>query len=825
MHHPRLFLISTLVHCSVFLVGFPALADTPTQATEPISGPKLEVSPIVGTIEVDGDLSDSGWRNVARATGFVEVGPGDNTVPAVPSAAMITYDQSHLYVALIAWDDPTQVRASMCDRDAIFRDDHFGLLLDTYGDYAWAYEIFVNPLGMQGDRRLLGDGSEDPSLDLVFESEGMVTDSGYQAELAIPFASLRFPDKPEQTWRLTFWRDRQRENRYRYSWAPLDRDNACFFCPWGTLTGIRNVKPSSNFDILPNVITHQSGAMGSSSIPDSHFDSSDPEAELSINARYGLSTSSSVEVTVNPDFSQVESDAGQIDVNETFALYYPERRPFFQEGSDLYGSFFNIIHTRTINDPIVAGKFTGQFGNYSFAYMAARDQHSPLVVPLRESSCALALESSTENILRARRTFGQDSYVGVIVTDRRTDSDTRVDTLYPPIDDTLYERMIDTVNYSSGSGTTYGVDSRIRLNRNLSLELMGLGSHTREPRGDGLIRTDGTFDYGGRTIALDGESFDGHALHAGFNWGGRCWDWVLSYQELSPTFRADNGWMTANDRRQLNYWTGLVFQPNRSWLIEWGPQMNLGRVFSHRARVNLDPGTFDPGILDEWWRPGIYLNLKGQTSLTLEYMASREWYLGQLFTGISRGFVNLNARPSGAVDLQAYFEYGHKVVRFLPRKGILTNLSLYGGFKPTQRVRIDQEFDYQSMKNRDNYMEAHPDSDRTIYSVSIFRTRFSYQFTREWFLRLIVEYGDNNNTQDPNYLSVEPLLTYRINPFTMFYIGASWGGRHFKDGYVFERETELGDGTVRALPADWNKPTWRLERAQVYAKFQYLFRL
>jgi hypothetical protein len=375
MQHARTFPIFTLLLLN-FMAAPGVSADTPAQAPEPNFTPSLHIAPIEGTVEVDGDLSDSGWRNAAHATGFVEINPGDNAVPAVPSAAMMTYDESNLYIAFIAWDDPTQVRASMSDRDAIFRDDYFGVLLDTYGDYAWGYEIFVNPLGMQGDLRLTSDGNEDETLDLVFQSEGKVTDSGYQVELAIPFASLRFPDKPEQTWRLNFWRDRQRENRNQYSWTAQDRDNACWVCQWGTLTGIKNVKPSSNIDILPNVVSYQSGAMGSSSVPDSPFDSEDPDAEFSVNARYGISTNSSVEVTVNPDFSQVESDGGQIDVNETFALYFSERRPFFQEGADLYRSFLRVIHTRTVNDPILAGKFTGQFGRYSLAFLTARDEHA-----------------------------------------------------------------------------------------------------------------------------------------------------------------------------------------------------------------------------------------------------------------------------------------------------------------------------------------------------------------------------------------------------------------------------------------------------------------
>jgi len=824
MHLDRTLRILTLVVAALGVGIFPILANSP-ESVEPNFNPALHISPVEEGIKVDGDLSDSGWRGAARATGFVEVDPGDNTAPDVRSAALMTYDESRLYIALIAWDDPLQIRASMSDRDAIFRDDYFGILLDTYGDYAWGYEIFVNPLGIQGDLRIHSDGNEDISLDLVFESEGIVTDSGYQVEMAIPFASLRFPDRPEQTWRLNFWRDRQRDNRYKYSWNAQDRDNACFICQWGTLTGISNVKPGSNLDILPNVVSYQSGAMGNRSVPDSEFDRDNPDAEFSLNARYGLSTNSSVELTVNPDFSQVESDAGQIDVNETFALYFPERRPFFQEGSDLYRSYFNIIHTRTVNDPILAGKFTGQFGRNSVACLLARDQNSPLIVPLRERSESAPLDGSVVTILRGRRTFGQDSYVGFVLTDRRTDADEQVDTLYEEVDDTTWSRLVDTVHYSAGSGTTFGIDGRVRLNRNYQTSFMVLGSHTAELEGENLIRTDELFDYGKHTVAMDGESFGGHAVYLALSRGGRYWDLTLDYQSVSPTFRTDNGWMTANDRQMLNLWTGVTFRPNREWLVEWGPRMNVGRVYNHRATVNINPATFNTGTRDEWWRTGVYLGLKGQTSLTLEYMASREWFRNELFTGISRGFANFQTRPFGWLELGGSFEYGRKVIRFIPRMGILTNLSLWGSFNVSQRLKLQPEFDYQKMNNRDHYLEGSPGAERTLYSVSILRTRVNYQFTREWFLRVIFEFGDFNDTQSPNYLAVEPLLTYRINPFTLFYIGASWGGRRFNDGYEFSRETNLSDGTIRIEGDQWDGSTWRLERVQVFAKFQYLFRL
>jgi hypothetical protein len=825
-------LLCLLTVLAVWLTFSTVRADT-TSVASPDFHPVLDVRPAGGTIEIDGDLTDPGWTNAARAEGFVEVNPGDNLPPAVRSAALVTYTESHLYIAMIAWDDPHQVRASMSDRDAIFRDDYFGIMLDTYGDYAWGYEIFVNPFGIQGDLRISSNGMEDESLDLVFESRGIVTDSGYQVELAIPFASLRFPERPEQTWRMNFWRDRQRENRFRYSWTAQDRDNDCYVCQWGTLTGIKDVKPGSSLDILPNILSHQSGSMAHASQPDSRFESEDPDAELSLNARYGLSTNASLELTLNPDFSQVESDAGQIDVNETHALFFNERRPFFQEGSDLYGAPFNIIYTRTINDPIIASKFTGQFGRFSLAYLLARDEHSPLIVPLRERSETISLGKSTVNILRGRQTFGQDSYVGFVITDRRTDKGQRVDTLYELLNDSIYARSIDTVRYKAGSGTAFGLDGRIRLNQSTKFEFMTVGSHTVEPDGSralepfggGLLRTDEMFDYGSKTVELDGESYSGQAVMAAFSRGGRYWDMALEYRGLSPTFRPDNGWIYGNDRQEIGLSNAVTFRPNRTWLVEWGPRLEIGRMYTHRATVSLNPATFRNGIRDEWFIPEIYIGSKNQTEFEVRYIASREWHDGKTFTGISIGEVELYTTPAGWLQLSGSFEYGKRVSRQEMVLGIMTNYAFYGTIRPTSRLRIDPSFESQKLNHRDNYMIGNPDAPRAIFSVSIFRTRINYQFSREWFLRLVVECGDNNETQDPNYLTVEPLLTYRINPFTLFYVGASWGGKHFDSDYEFERETTLADGAIELHRDRLDDPVWRLERAQLFAKFQYLFRL
>ncbi len=808
MQHSR-FLWTVLSFAILTLTGSTVTAQEAV-AFQPNLNPTLNVEPTTGSFEIDGDLSDAGWQTAARAGNFSEVGPGDNTRPDVRSEALITYDESNLYVALIAYDNRDDIRASMSDRDNIFRDDYMGLLFDTYGDHAWAYEIFVNPYGIQGDLRQTSNGGEDISLDLVFESRGIVTDSGYQVELAIPFASLRFPDQTEQVWRATFWRDRQRDNRYRYSWSAQDLDNSCWLCTWGTLTGIRDIKPGTNLDILPNIIAYQSGGMNNTGIPDSDYGADDPDAELSLNVRYGLSTNSSLEVTVNPDFSQVESDAGQIDVNETFALSYPERRPFFQEGSDLYQSFVSVAYTRSINDPVAAAKLTGQWGRYSLIYLAARDDNTPLTIPLRETSFTVGLENSTVNILRGRRTFGQDSYAGFFLTDRRVDG---------------------TVDYEAGSGSVLAFDSRIRLNSNYRLQLMALGSHTKEPNGAELVDDDSTFDYGSKTVALDGESFKGHGLVARLNRGGRTWGFNIDYREFSPTFRPDNGRIQGNDKRTISLYTDLTFYPNKEWLIDWGPTFNMMRVFNHRAEFTLNPKTFNSGIRDEGMNIGARFNLKGQTRVQVTFLASRETFKGTPQTGITRGFFNFNTRPTGAIDFGGNYEYGKKVIRRLDelemRMGLLTNLTVYGGFRISERLQVSPTLRYQKMNERDRYLIDHPSSPRNVYEQLILRARTDYQFNREWFLRLIVEYLDFNDSEDDNfnYVSIQPLLTYRINPFTKFYIGASWGGQHYYEGYNFTREFTNPDGTTYETEHVHDHSTWRLNQAQVFAKFQYLFRL
>ncbi|NNE09977.1 MAG: carbohydrate binding family 9 domain-containing protein, partial [Gemmatimonadetes bacterium] len=413
---PTLVLSLSLTLVSILTLALPAQGEEPFKAN---FEPTLVITRTNGPIQIDGDLDDAGWKNAAIADHFVETSPGDLTKPPVRSEAWVTYDQQNLYVALIAYDDPGEVRVSLRDRDNIYRDDYFGIMLDTYGESSWGYELFVNPLGIQGDLRMEGTGGEDGSFDIIWESIGRVTETGYQVEIAIPFASLRFPNREEHTWRINFWRDRQRDNRNRYSWAAISRDNPCLMCQFGYLTGIEGVQTGKNLDVIASVIGTQVGELDDRDDPRSNFSNDDPKGEASLNMRYALTSNSSAELAINPDFSQVESDAGQIDVNRTYALFFEERRPFFQEGSDLFNTWISAVYTRSINNPDVAGKLLGEFGNTSVVYLFGHDDASPLIIPFEERSELLLLDESYTNIVRMRTNLREESAVGLLVTDRR----------------------------------------------------------------------------------------------------------------------------------------------------------------------------------------------------------------------------------------------------------------------------------------------------------------------------------------------------------------------------------------------------------------------
>jgi len=728
---------------------------------QPRYKPSIQVSRMVGSIVIDGDLNDSGWKNVPVADNFAEHYPGDQTRPPVETKAMMTYDDENLYVAFVCYDEPGKVRASYADRDDIGRDDNICLLIDTYGDAAWAYELNVNPYGIQGDYLWSKYGGEDEAMNLIWDAMGKVTDSGYQIEMAVPFSSLSFPDTKEQIWKVDFWRNHPRESRRQYSWAAYDRDEPCWPCQWGTVSGISDVHPGKGVELLPSLIGFQSGSLVDSDDPNSGWNNENIDGEASVGIKYAISSDMVAEATYNPDFSQIESDEAQVDVNTTFALFFPERRPFFQEGSELFNTWLNAVYTRSINDPSVAAKVVGRQRRFSVAYLVAQDEHSPIMIPMREQTAFGLGGKSTSNILRVRQTFGEENHFGALFTDRRFNGE--------------------------GSGTVFGYDIALKFWENYSFRYQLLGSYTEELNEPDLIDTTKAsgcgqvyFDHGRYTVALDGEKYSGHDMFASLSRSGRHFWFEMNYNEEAPTFRADNGFVFMNGTRSTEINTGYLLQYDDKFIDNFESRMGYGRVWVHRT------GHFK----DEWFWVEAEAMLKGQTNVEIGALTSREDFHDIRFNGISNVFVDISSSFSEILSVSSHVSYGHRIARTEdpPVMGKETNVIISMSIKPSSHIRIQPSFQY--------FKNVEKTTDDLLNEGYIFRSRFNYQFNKEFQARMIVQYDDFDKV-----CNLEPLLTYRLSSFSVFYLGSTYAYQNFEN-------------------VDWKKTD-----RQFFLKMQYLIQI
>jgi len=719
--------------------------------------PQLEITKTSEKIIIDGILNDAGWVGIFQATNFTQAEPIDMIRPSSRTVAMLTYDDENLYVAISAYDDDSNaIRSTIRDRDNISSDDYVGFMIDTYGDASWAYQIYSNASGIQGDARWTQNG-EDESFDIIFNSAGRITADGYQVEFAVPFASLRFPESKVQDWRITFWRVRPRESKEEYSWAAISKNDPNFLGQFGTVIGLENVRSGSQFEILPSFTSSQSGTRDIGD-PNSSFQNADATGDASVGIRYGISSNTSIEGTINPDFSQVESDAGQIDVNSQFALFFPEKRPFFQEGSDLLNSWFNIAYTRSINDPSFASKLTSRTDKWSYAYIGAVDEHSPLIIPGEETNYTVQnLGKSYSNILRVRRSFRKDSHVGAFVIDRRIEG--------------------------GGSGSILSIDSNTRFKKVYNFEIQGVFSNTSEVNDttltEGLNQTE--FDNDGHTIGLDGESFNGNALYASLERRSRGLFFDFDYRHISPTYRADNGFQTSNNRRFGSLYTNYSIYPENSYIDRIRPGFLLFRMWN-----------YDGKIKNNALQGEVLIDFKGQTQLYVDYGIGPETFRGRTFDNQWTNTINIDSNYFDSIGFSINRFRGRLIARFTesPEPADISNYGFSATLKPLDRLVIEPNFDHFNVIATES---------REQRKGFIFRTRTDYQFTKEIFLRVVVQYDDFSRRLD-----LEPLLTYKINPFSQFFIGSTHGS--------FDDESKRGLDFVQA-------------DRQYFMKFQYLFRI
>ena len=746
----------------------------------------LELAPVSTSIEIDGLIEDL-WLNASRFDNFVENFPNERQKPKVRTEGYVTHDSKNFYVAFICFEpNMKNLRATLSDRDELYQDDFVGINVDPFGAQVNGFEFFVNPLGIQADLTVDVNGNEDDSFDAVWESAAKIYDDRWTVEMKIPFKSLRFPNKPEQDWLIHFWRIYPRDQRYLYSWMPRSRDVSNQYQEAGHLKMMMSEMPGKTIELLPYAVGSSSRSLvdkDASGIK-GKWGKTQFDQNIGFNLKYGLTSDVTLDLAYNPDFSQIEADEGQISVNNTFALFFNEKRPFFLEGRDIFfvDQDINLLYTRTINNPLAAGKISGKAGKMSFGYIASYDEDTPYFMPFEERGVSVSsTRNSTSNILRTKYELAKGTYVGFTGTDRRT---------------------------GGGSNTAGTIDAKIRLDSKYTLSALAGLSSTEEPNDSALSEDqigDVSFQTGGRTYDSDfnGENFNGWFTRLTLDRTAKHWGFFAWYNDLSPGFRSDNGFIRSNNLREVGAFNRYTFYFSESnpIIVRVEPRLQFNRKYNY------------DGKLKDWWAsPQLFVQFKKQTYIWMAVAAiNNENFKGKQFNNLHRVNFESGSQAFKYINGGFWLETGN----YINREGVENDprnpLSKTKGFgfqtwmtiKPTSR--LSNEFNYRQFD-----LWTHYGGD-LITSQHIFRNSLAYQFTRQLFLRVIGERiliehynSDDGKMEHHDFFNINPLLSYKINPFTVFFLGANIGGT--KDPY------DNYDGLTAT-------------NQNVFVKFQYFMRL
>jgi len=695
------------------------------------------VPEIAGGVEIDGTVDRREWDGALALELAYEQSPGENTEPPAETTVLLAHDDSRVYAAFICEDpDPSAIRAQYTDRDKIWSDDWVLLVLDTFNSEREACNFACNPLGIQGDTYESPHGESD-AWDAIWDSAGRITSEGYEVEMAIPFSSLRFQrTNGRQTWGFDVARSYPRSVTHRLGFFPVDRDNECYACQYPKIVGFEGASPGRNIEINPTVT-----ALATQERPGwvhGDFGDTDDEYEAGITARWGITPNMTLTATGNPDFSQVEADARQLDVNTKFAIFYDEKRPFFLEGADIFSDRLNAVYTRTVGDPLWGIKLTGREGSHTVGAFVAQDEVTNLLIPGEEESTLTSLDmETTAAALRYRLDLGRSSGVGVLATSREGDG--------------YYNRIA-------------GVDAFLRFLKSERLDLQVLGAWTRYP-------DDAAEDFGQPKGELGDVGVDATYQHRSENV-----HWYAHHRYVGKGFRSDLGFRPQVGERHVC--GGLA----RNWRREAGSWFTLFEVGTTHGHNWFENGDLQSRVT------GVFLDYAGplQSRIYVSPDFGTEVYKGKEYDLVGLYTVG-QLRPSTPLSLAWEIVAGDGIDYDNNRKGKGFR------FEPSVRLRVGRHIDV-SASHGYSFMDV---ADERLYTTNITYLKAVYQFNSRMFLRGIVQYVDYDFTPelyvDPvnseeQWLETQLLFSYKINPRTIFYLGYSDG--HYGDQSVDLTQTD-----------------------------------
>ena len=735
-------------------------------------------------IRIDGIIDEAAWSEAALLTGFSQYAPVDGRAAEDSTEVLVMYSDHAIYFAVRAFEPHGTPIATLADRDRISGDDHIMFLLDTFNDRRRAFMFAVNGRGVQSDGMMSegSGGGTDLSPDFLFDSKGRLTPDGYEIEVRIPFKSLRYQPSSVQSWGINVVR-RVQHSGHEQTWTPAERGQPSFLAQSGTFVDMTELKRGLVVDLNPVMTQRTTGSQISATDPAWRYRREDPE--FGGNVRWGVTSNLTLNGTFRPDFSQVEADVGQVVFDPRSALYFPEKRPFFLEGSENFETPNQLIYTRSITAPEGAAKLNGKIGDLNVGVLSAVDD---------DGLSATGEDNPLYNMVRLRRDFGAQSTAGLVYTDRMEGDD--------------YNRVA-------------GIDSRAVV---AGLIMFGqvAGSWTREGDAD-----------------LSGALFEFAVSKT-----GRTFGWNAGVDGVHPDFITRSGFLSRTGVAHANAGPRWTFFRTPGSLIEtFSVNTYLDGTWDYRR---FEKGTF-PNDLK--WHFNLNGSLRGGWRATVMSFLETFKYPGELYTnfyleqrnasgvvtdtvpytGVDRltnigGMISVNTPQWQKFSANGNITFGHddNFDEWSPAWIALTSFS--ADWRPTQQIRVNGR-----------YLEQryHRVSDGSLVRLStIPRLKIEYQVARPFFVRFVGQYNatkvdalrDDSRTEAPILIrnpvtgvfrqSVaressgfrsDVLLSYQPNPGTVIFAGY---------------------GNTLSAPRDFFEPG-NLDRASdgFFVKISYLFRL
>lgn len=737
----------------------PAIA---ARSVEPARLGKLDTAPVI-----DGKLDDEVWSKAVVLKDFLQVQPGDNIEPSQRTEVLLGHDGKNLYIAFRCYDkEPDRIRATIPKRDQIFDDDYVGVYLDTFNDQRRAYIFFFNPLGIQADGIFTESQGEDYSVDVVMDSKGTTSSEGYVVEVSIPFKSLRYEAGEGKLWGAHVFRRIKRGANELNSWMPLKRNSSGTLIQEGRLSGFESIVAERTLEIIPSLTISQNGLRlpAPSPIGDPFQDATKlvnkPAGfDLGLTMKYSITPTITLDFALNPDFAQVEADQLVITANQRFPIFFPEKRPFFLEGIDIFQTPLQVVNTRTIVDPDVAVKISGKQGKTAFGLMLASDaapgnfsdeeREDPALAPFIEPYLD---RNAFIGVLRAKRDIGKEGSLGLFAT---------------------------TYNFPEQHNNVGGFDGRFKLDSKTVLSFQTVGTSTRG------------FFYDPITDTSAYKTGNGFGYLVNYDFTDRNFGYFVQTQGRTQNYRADVGftrrvatnksdlflrWST--DPKPEGFYTNWRISNFASASYDWMGRMQqtvdeFQWQFNFKKETFVSVGYFGghERIFEEEFGPkrsetqqGAFSGTHGERSTNFNQFfiyggstLSKQFSFFQ-FYGLTRGAFDFDFGNGPKYPRVSPAALANPFAPLDPGSGSELFLETQLTYQPTDALRTSLSY-FKSKLNR-------YDTNMVAYDSNLVSLRATYQFSPFTFVRARFDYDSLGSRAFGQYL-----FGWTPGPGTSFYIG------------------------------------------------------